>query len=108
VVGTEGGKLEIWNIEQKKIVKYLDAHSDCNKGISSIIELKNPSPLIIGERGVTNPEIRYIVTSAFDKAEFKIWKLANRGQFNRPEFTYHIKIATSLPGIKQCLQTASD
>jgi hypothetical protein len=56
-------------------VKYLDAHTDCHQGISSIIELKNPSQLIVGERGPTNPDIRYIVTSAFDKNEFKVWKL---------------------------------
>jgi WD40 repeat protein len=39
VVGTEGGKMEIWSIELKKIVKYMDTHSDCKAGISSIKEL---------------------------------------------------------------------
>jgi len=34
VVGTEGGKMEIWNLETKAIVKYMDTHSDCQAGIS--------------------------------------------------------------------------
>lgn len=56
VVGTEGGKMEIWSIDQKKIVKFMDTHSDCKAGISSIVELKNPSYLIRGERGEANPD----------------------------------------------------
>lgn len=106
VIGTEGGKMEIWSIEQKKIVKYMDTHSDCKAGISSIVELRNPSYLIRGERGEADPNCRFVITSAFDKNEFKIWKLINRHEkFNRPEFTFHIKIATSLNGISSCLQS---
>lgn len=45
-----------------------------------------------------------MITSAFDKMEFKIWKLVNRHEkFNRPDFTFHIKIATSLAGIGSVL-----
>lgn len=86
----------------------MDAHTDCQAGISSIIELKQPSYLIRGERTPASSDTRYIVTSAFDKSEFKIWKLINKGQFNRPEFQFHIKITTSLPGIKALLQSAPD
>lgn len=101
VVGTEGGKMEIWSLDQKKIVKYMDTHSESNEGISSIVELKNPSYLIRGERKEPDPNVRFVVTSAFDKNEFKIWKLNNRHEkFNRPDFTFHIKISTSLLGIK--------
>jgi Ca2+-binding EF-hand superfamily protein len=104
VVGTEGGKMEIWSIDQKKIVKYMDTHSDCHQGISSIVELKNPSYLIRGERSDADPNCRFVITSAFDKNEFKIWKLINRHEkFNRPDFTFHIKIATSLSGISSVL-----
>jgi hypothetical protein len=95
--------MEIWNIEEKKIVKYLDAHSDCKAGISAIVELKNPSHLIRGDRNPSSPDLRFVVSSAFDKSEFKIWKLQNRGQFSRPEFTQHIRIVTSLTGIKGLL-----
>lgn len=101
--------MEIWSIDQKKIVKYMDTHSDCHQGISSIVELKNPSYLIRGERGDADPNCRFVITSAFDKNEFKIWKLVNRHEkFNRPDFTFHIKIATSLSGISSVLQSTPD
>lgn len=29
LVGTLKGKIEMWNIDAGKIVKYIDAHSDC-------------------------------------------------------------------------------
>jgi hypothetical protein len=82
----------------------MDVHSDCVGGISSIEELKNPSYLIRGERNPADPNIRFVATSAFDKNEFKIWKLVNRHEkFNRPEFSFHIKISTSLSGISAIL-----
>lgn len=109
VVGTEGGKMEIWSIELKKIVKYMDTHSDCKAGISSIKELKEPSYLIRGERKEADPNTRYVITSAFDKNEFKIWKLVNKHEkFQRPEFTFHIKISTSLSGISAVLQSTPE
>lgn len=109
VVGTEGGKMEIWSIDNSKIVKYMDTHSDCRAGISSIVELKNPSYLIRGERKEADPNLRFVITSAFDKNEFKIWKLVNRHEkFNRPDFTFHIKISTSLSGISQVLQSTPE
>lgn len=110
VVGTVGGKMEIWDMNEWKIVKYMDTHTDSKKGISSIVELNEPSYLIRGERKAADPSVRYVVTSAFDKAEFKIWKLVNRHEkFNRPDFTFHIKISTSLTsGIKYALQSSPD
>ena len=109
VVGTEGGKMEIWSIELKKIVKYMDTHSDCKAGISSIKELTNPSYLIRGERKEADPSTRYVITSAFDKNEFKIWKLVNfHEKYKRPEFTFHIKISTSLSGISAVLQSTPE
>ena len=106
VVGTEGGKMEIWSIDHKKIVKYMDTHSDCQAGISSIVELQNPSYLIRGERVEANPNQSFVITSAYDKNEFKIWKMVRRHEkFNRPDFTFHIKIATSLQGISAVLQS---
>jgi len=101
--------MEIWDIEKKKIVKYMDTHSDCKAGISSISELTNPSDTIRGERRDPDPSIRFVITSAFDKNEFKIWKLVNRHEkFQRPEFTFHIKISTSLSGISNVLQSTPD
>lgn len=34
LVGTQNGKIEMWNIEAGKIVKYIDAHSESKAGIS--------------------------------------------------------------------------
>ena len=88
LVGTQNGKIEMWNIDAGKIVKYIDAHSESKAGISSIVELKDPSYLIRGERTEPNPEIRYIVTTCFDKNEFKIWKISPKGTHNRPEISF--------------------
>lgn len=108
LVGTLKGKIEMWNIDAGKIVKYIDAHSDCKDGISQIIELKDPSYLIRGERITPDPEIRYLVTTAFEKPEFKIWKLKVKGQHNRPHIEFHIKIETSLTGIRRLLQSSPE
>jgi len=106
LVGTQNGKIEMWNIDASKIVKYIDAHSESKAGISSIVELKDPSYLIRGERTEPNPEIRYIVTTCFDKNEFKIWKISPKGTHNRPEISFHIKIETTLVGISKILQAS--
>jgi hypothetical protein len=64
--------------------------------------------MIRGDRNPPSADLRYVVTSAFDKSEFKIWKLQNRGSHARPEFTQHIRIVTSLSGIKSVLQSGPD
>jgi hypothetical protein len=98
--------MEMWNIDAGRIVKFLDVHSETEEGVSKIIELKDPSYLIRGERTEPNPEVRYIVTAAFLKPEFKIWKLRNKGEHNRPELNFHLKIETSLSGIARILQSS--
>ena len=95
----------MWSIDQEKIVKFLDAHTESEQGISSIVELKSPSYCLRGERGKADPEVRYIVTACFDKPEFKMWKMVNRGQHDRPEFSFHLQVPTSLPGISRVLQS---
>lgn len=96
----------MWNIDAGKIVKYIDAHSESKAGISQMVELKEPSYLIRGERTEPNPEIRYIVTTCFDKNEFKIWKIAPKGAGVRPDILFHIKIETTLVGISKILQAS--
>jgi hypothetical protein len=44
-----------------------------------MVELKEPSYLIRNERTEPNPDVRYLVTTCFDRPEFKIWKLLNKG-----------------------------
>lgn len=71
--------------------------------------MEKPSYLIRGERKEADANIRYVITAAYDKNEFKIWKLINRHEkFNRPDFTFHIKISTSLQGISAVLQSTPE
>lgn len=48
-IGTEGGKIECWSLETDEIVITINAHDDSTQGISQIVELKNPGPLITRE-----------------------------------------------------------
>lgn len=50
--------------------------------------------------------MRYIVTTCFDKNEFKIWKILPKNTYNRPEISSHTKIETSLVGISKILQAS--
>ena len=40
LVGTEGGFIEHWSIENDSLVSTFEAHTESQEGISSIIELK--------------------------------------------------------------------
>ena len=89
-------------------MKYFDAHADTELGLSAIVELREPSYLLRGERKDPDPATKYIVTACFDCPEFKIWKMKLRGPHNRPEFNFHLKIQTSLTGISKVLQTTAE
>ena len=77
LVGTLGGKFEIWNIdpnqEQPTIKQVIDAHPGSQKGVSQILCLKDPSPMIIGDKGGEN--CKFLVSTAADKPEILIWRL---------------------------------
>lgn len=107
LVGTESGRIEHWNTDEETIRHVYDAHTSSKAGISAIIELKSPSPLITGEPSVSDEsenQFKFVVTAAFDSAEFRIWKLANEGSIFKP----HIKIDTSLSeGISNIIETSS-
>lgn len=102
-VGTEGGKIECWSLETDEITKVVDAHDGSTAGISQIVELKNPGILITREK---NSDKRYLVTSAFDMPEFKIWTLSNDAAC---ELLPHIMIKTSFTeGISRVLETSPE
>ena len=67
LVGTEGGKIEVWNIEEEKIAKTIDAHPESLKGVSSMVELKDPSYCLRGDRAAVDADTRYFVTACFDR-----------------------------------------
>ena len=78
LVGTLAGKFEIWNIdpeEEKPTIKQVfDAHPGSEKGVSQILELQNPSAMILGDARDAN-DYKYLVSTAADKEEILIWKL---------------------------------
>jgi hypothetical protein len=75
-------------------------HSDCPLGISQLVEIKDPSYKMRMSRSENTNRTRYIVSSTFDKNDFKIWTLSFNEKFNnRPEFTLHSKITSTLEGI---------
>ena len=97
IVGTDVGKLELWNIEESEEPrKVYDAHVGSKFGISSIIQLIEPSELITNERASASAEggSDYIVTAAGDVHAFKIWKILRDG--TDVELSMHIKIETTL------------
>lgn len=88
-VGTEGGKIECWSLENSEISTTINAHEESAMGISQIRELKTPGELITRDK---NSDKRFLVTTAFDKPEFKIWTLSNDAKC---ELQPHIMIRTS-------------
>jgi Ca2+-binding EF-hand superfamily protein len=105
LVGTEAGTFEIWNIsaEEAVLAQVVVAHDGSKEGISSILELENPSSLISGadEPG----EEKYLVSTARDLPEILIWKLSVVE--GAVKLAIHIKIATTFEsGIKYVLQTS--
>lgn len=111
MVGTLGGKFEIWNIdpfqEQPTIKQVFDAHPGSEKGISQILRLENPSPMIIGDKAADNSQ--FLVSSAADKPEILIWRLTVNPQAasQTVNMKVHIQIKTSFSeGIKFIVQTS--
>ena len=77
LVGTLNGKFEIWNIdpnnEEPCIKQVFDAHPGSQQGVSQILLLKDPSPMIIGDK--SSEDCQFLVSTAADKPEILIWRL---------------------------------
>jgi len=77
LVGTLGGKFEVWNIdpyaESPTIKQVFDAHPSSQEGVSQILRLKDPSAMITGDKA--NEGCQFLVSTAADKPEILIWKL---------------------------------
>jgi len=50
-----------------------DAHPGSQKGVSQIMCLKDPSPMIMGEKN--SEGYQFLVSTAADKPEILIWRL---------------------------------
>jgi hypothetical protein len=96
------------------MVKVIDAHVGSVKGVSNMLKLKNPGPLIT--RGCTDETTQFLVTTAFDKPEFKIWQYLPTNSTRKEEkngeelaLLPHVMITTSLTdGIHFVLQSSAD
>jgi hypothetical protein len=110
LVGTLGGKFEIWNIDpnqqQPTIKQVFDAHPGSQQGVSQIMRLVDPSPMIIGDKGGEN--CQFLVSTAADKPEILIWRLQVTPNATQViNMKVHIQIKTSFTdGIKFIVQTA--
>ena len=78
LVGTEGGKIEHWTVDNGECKKIYDAHPESSEGISSILELKTKSELLRGEmwNEDAEPEFKLIATASRGAKEFRLWKLS--------------------------------
>jgi len=102
-VGTENGNIEFWSLEDDTMLKQMEAHCDSKVGISQIIELKQPGALIT--RGASSENKKFLVTTAFDKPEFKMWTFDQ----DKCQLEPHIMIRTSFStGIRFVLETAPE
>ena len=93
LVGTLAGKFEIWNVdpnqEEPTIKQVVDAHPGSEQGISQIIKLQDPSPLIKGDRA-GDDECEFLVSTAADKPEIIIWKLSAPQESGKRSLKVHI------------------
>ena len=78
LVGTEGGKIEHWQVDDQVCKKIYDAHPESSEGISSILELKTKSELLRGEMWNEDAELEFklIATASRGAKEFRLWKLS--------------------------------
>jgi len=102
-VGTEKGKIEVLSLDSDSCVKKIDAHEGSEAGISVIQELKSPGVLIT--RSEAGSDKRFLITSTFDRPEFKIWSWDSVKCDLQP----HIMITTSFNnGIRYILETSPE
>ena len=110
LVGTLNGKFEVWNIDPNQeaptIKQVFDAHPGSEQGVSQILCLKDPSPMIIGDKG--GEGCQFLVSTAADKPEILIWRLQVTPQATQTiNMKVHIQIKTSFTqGIKYIIQTS--
>ena len=104
-MGTEGGKIEHWVIDEGVCKKIYDAHPESSEGISSILGLKTKSNLLRGESVDDDapPTFKLIATASLGAKEFRLWKLHLNTKLIEP----YLKIETTITdGIKFLLESS--
>lgn len=105
LVGTEGGKIEHWTVDNGECKKIYDAHPESEAGISAILELTSQSELLRGEPFDANAplEFKLIATASAGAKEFRLWKLHMETQVLYP----YLKIETTITdGIKYLCESS--
>jgi len=105
LVGTEGGKIEHWTVDNGECKKIYDAHPESEAGISAILELTSQSELLRGEPFDANAplEFKLIATASAGAKEFRLWKLHLETQVLYP----YLKIETTITdGIKYLCESS--
>ena len=105
LVGTEGGKIEHWTVDNGECKKIYDAHPESEAGISAILELTSQSELLRGEPFDANAplEFKLIATASEGAKEFRLWKLHLETQTLYP----YLKIETTITdGIKYLCESS--
>ena len=105
LVGTEGGKIEHWIIDQSVCKKIYDAHPESQEGISAILEMQTDSELLRGE--VYDPSapktFKLIATASKGTKEFRLWKL----DLAKTTIEPYLKIETTITGgIKYLIESS--
>jgi len=107
LVGTITGSFEIWNIkqtlEEPQITLVINAHPNSEAGISNVIKLVDPSPMIVGDK--LTPDTEILVSTAGDQENILIWRLTRES--GAIKLNSYININTSFTdGIKYIVQTS--
>lgn len=106
LLGTEGGKIEHWDIAKESCENIYDAHPESNEGISCILEIKSKSELLTGEPNSAEfeKEFKLLATSSLGAKEFRLWKLRRSTVSLYP----YLKIETTITGGIEFLLETTD
>jgi hypothetical protein len=100
LVGTDGGKVEHWVVDESICKDIYDAHPESFSGVSQIIGIKSTSHLLRGKHDSMG-DFKLIATASFGTPYFCFWKVhAKTGMLMQ-----YFKVTTSLSGITCLLET---
>ena len=77
MVGTEFGRIELWNFKRGTLVASYTAHGEENDGISQIMEIKTKNSYIRDAMSQSFQDLRafkILATSAHGSSKVKYWK----------------------------------
>lgn len=106
LVGTEGGLIEHWSIENDSLVSTFEVHTQSEEGVSYILELKTQNYLLWGDQEKTEGS-SLIATASLGTTDYRIWLMQLSDGCNLT-LTPHMRIETSFTpgtGIRYLLES---